>query len=40
MTPEETYFRDELIDRRERAERTAARIGSRPDLAALLARID
>jgi sigma-B regulation protein RsbU (phosphoserine phosphatase) len=40
MTPEEALFRGELIDRRQRAERTAARIGTRPDLAALLARID
>jgi sigma-B regulation protein RsbU (phosphoserine phosphatase) len=40
MTPEEAHFREELIDRRQRAERTATRIGSRPDLAALLARID
>ncbi|MCU0231038.1 MAG: SpoIIE family protein phosphatase [Acidobacteria bacterium] len=40
MTPEEAHFREELIDRRQRAERSAARVGPRPDLAALLARID
>lgn len=40
MTPEEAFFRGALIDRRQRAERSAARIGPRPDLTALLARID
>jgi len=40
MNPEEAFFRGELIDRRQRAERTAERVGTRPDLAALLARID
>ncbi len=40
MSPEEAYYRDELVDRRQRAEQTALRIGNRPDLSALLARID
>ncbi len=40
MTPEESAFRDALLERRQRAENVGGRLGQRSDLAALLARID